>query len=86
MRTGTKLNDGGPYRNMLFASVTYTTTWRASAGWAVFPGLKRWAEWHEVKASLGCFIAPDGLKNLAQGFNPGKHSIKRFALKGREMA
>ena len=33
-----------------------------------------------------CFIAPEGLKNLAQGFNPGKHPIKRFALKGREMA
>jgi hypothetical protein len=30
--------------------------------------------------------APEGLKNLAQGFNPGKHPIKRFALKGREMA
>jgi hypothetical protein len=23
MRTGTKLNDGAPYRNMFFASVTY---------------------------------------------------------------
>ena len=33
-----------------------------------------------------CFIAPEGLKNLAQGFNPGKHPIKRFALKGQEMA
>jgi hypothetical protein len=42
-------------------------------------------EWHEVKA-VYCFIAPEGLKNLAQGFNPGKHPIKRFALKGREMA
>jgi hypothetical protein len=31
-------------------------------------------------------FAPEGLKNLAQGFNPGKHPIKRFALKGREMA
>ena len=31
-------------------------------------------------------IAPEGLKNLAQGFNPGKHPRKRFALKGREMA
>jgi hypothetical protein len=30
--------------------------------------------------------APEGLKNLAQGFNPGKHPIKLFALKGREMA
>jgi hypothetical protein len=45
-------------------------------------------EWHEVKASLGGFLfyRPEGLKNLAQGFNPGKHPIKRFALKGREMA
>ena len=23
-----------------------------------------------------CFIAPEGLKNLAQGFNPGKHTNK----------
>jgi hypothetical protein len=28
-------------------------------------------EWRYVKASLGCFIAAKGLKNLAQGFNPG---------------
>ena len=63
MRTGTKLNDGGPYRNMFFASVTYNN-------------------------DLAPFqvAAPEGLKNLAQGFNPGKHPIKRFALKGREMA
>ena len=27
-----------------------------------------------------CLIAPEGLKNLAQGFNPEKHPIKRFAL------
>jgi hypothetical protein len=38
-----------------------------------------------VKAILGCFIAPKGLKNLAQGFNPGNHQAKRFALKGREI-
>ena len=50
-------------------------------------------EWDEDKASLGGLLfycpggaAPEGLKNLAQGFNPGKHPIKRFALKGREMA
>ena len=39
MRTGPKLNDGGPYRNMFFASVTYnndlTPFQGASAGWAV---------------------------------------------------
>jgi len=39
MRTGTKLNDGGPYRNMFFASVTYNNDLApfqgASAGWAV---------------------------------------------------
>ena len=39
MRIGTKLNDGGPYRNMFFASVTYnndlTPFQGASAGWAV---------------------------------------------------
>jgi hypothetical protein len=39
MRTGTKLNDGRPYRNMFFASVTYNNDLApfqgASAGWAV---------------------------------------------------
>jgi hypothetical protein len=39
MRTGTKLNDGGPYRNMFFESVTYNNDLApfqgASAGWAV---------------------------------------------------
>jgi hypothetical protein len=39
MRTGTKLNDGGPYRNMFFKSVTYNNDLApfqgASAGWAV---------------------------------------------------
>ena len=35
---------------------------------------------------VASILAPKGLKNLAQGFNPGKHPIKRFALKGREMA
>jgi hypothetical protein len=39
MRTGTKLNDGGPYRNMFFVSVTYNNDLApfqgASAGWAV---------------------------------------------------
>jgi hypothetical protein len=29
--------------------------------------------------------APKGLKNLAQGFNPGNHQASRFALKGREI-
>jgi hypothetical protein len=32
---------------------------------------KPWAEWREVKASLGRFIAPKGLYDSAQGFNPG---------------
>jgi hypothetical protein len=39
MRTGTKLNDGRPYRNMFFAPVTYNNDLApfqgASAGWAV---------------------------------------------------
>jgi hypothetical protein len=47
MRTGTKLNDDGPYRNMFFASVTYDNDLApfqgASAGWR-FPGLKPWAK------------------------------------------
>jgi hypothetical protein len=30
--------------------------------------------------------APKGLKNLAQGFNPGNRPMERFALKGREIA
>jgi hypothetical protein len=29
--------------------------------------------------------APKGLEDSAQGFNPGKYSITRFALKGREL-
>jgi len=39
MRTGTKLNDSGPYRNIFFASVTYNNDLApfqgVSAGWAV---------------------------------------------------
>jgi hypothetical protein len=39
MRIGTKLNDGWPYKNMFFASVTYNNDLApfqgASAGWAV---------------------------------------------------
>ena len=42
-------------------------------------------EWREVEADLGCFVAPKGLKNLAQGFNPGNYQVRRFALKGREI-
>ena len=30
-------------------------------------------------------FAPKGLKDSAQGFNPGNHPNKWFALKGREM-
>ena len=30
-------------------------------------------------------FAPTGLEDSAQGFNPGKYPLKRFALKGREM-
>jgi hypothetical protein len=35
----------------------------------------------------GDFVAPKpkGLYDSAQGFNPGNHPLKRFALKGREM-
>ena len=47
MRTNTKLGDGGPYVNMFFASVSYTSDLApfqgASPGWR-FPGLKPWAE------------------------------------------
>ena len=39
MRIGTKWNDGGPSKNMFFASVTYNNDLApfqgASAGWAV---------------------------------------------------
>jgi hypothetical protein len=34
---------------------------------------------------IGQFVAPKGLDDSAQGFNPGNHPIKRFALKGREI-
>jgi hypothetical protein len=47
MRTGIKLNDGEPYRNTFFASVTYNNDLApfqgASAG-GRFPGLKPWAK------------------------------------------
>jgi hypothetical protein len=42
-------------------------------------------EWREDKVCLRCF-APEGLQDSAQGFNPGKRPVKRFALKGREIA
>jgi hypothetical protein len=29
------------------------------------------SEWHEDKEHLGRFIAPEGLEDSAQGFNPG---------------
>ena len=32
-------------------------------------------EWREDKQNLGRSIAPEGLQDSAQGFNPGKHSI-----------
>ena len=37
-------------------------------------------EWAKIRLfyAVYCFIAPQGLKNLAQGFNPGKHPIERF--------
>ena len=31
------------------------------------------------------FYCPEGHENLAQGFNPGNHQVRRFALKGREI-
>jgi len=34
------------------------------------------------QADFECFIALNELKNLAQGFNPGNHQVRRFALKG----
>jgi hypothetical protein len=39
---------------------------------------------HEDKDGLGRFIAPEGLQDSAQGFNPGNLKINEFALKGRE--
>jgi hypothetical protein len=41
-------------------------------------------EWHEVKTVFGMSFASKRLHDLAQGFNPGNHSKKQFALKGRE--
>jgi hypothetical protein len=31
------------------------------------------------------FYCPEGAEELAQGFNPGNHPVRRFALKGREI-
>jgi hypothetical protein len=38
-----------------------------------------------IKQNFERSLAPDGLQDSAQGFNPGDPSLKRFALKGREM-
>jgi hypothetical protein len=42
-------------------------------------------EWREDKQDLGWFIAPEGLQDLAQGFNPGNRPTRRRALKGRQV-
>ena len=42
-------------------------------------------EWHKDKEHLGRFIAPEGLEDSAQGFNPGNRPPGRRALKGRQM-
>ena len=42
-------------------------------------------EWHEDKEHLGRFIAPEGLEDSAQGFNPGNRPPGRRALKGRQI-
>jgi hypothetical protein len=39
-------------------------------------------EWREVKADLGCFITPKGLKNLTQGFKPWELSSKAIRPEG----
>jgi hypothetical protein len=72
MRTGTKLNDCGPYRNMFFASVTMTwRPFRARRPGGRFPRLKPWAERREDKECMGSFRPEtEGHGNLAQDFNP----------------
>ena len=39
----------------------------------------------KIRAGLGRFIAPEGLQDSAQGFNPGNHPPGRRALKGRQI-
>jgi hypothetical protein len=34
---------------------------------------------------FGTIIAPKGLYDSAQGFNPGNHRVRGFALKGQEI-
>jgi hypothetical protein len=43
-----------------------------------------WVEWREDKQNFYRSIPPGGLQDSAQGFNPGNHPNRRFALKGRE--
>jgi hypothetical protein len=41
---------------------------------------------HPQLSVIALFFAPQGLKNLAQGFNPGNYPINRFRPEGaREM-
>ena len=51
-------------------------------GCMIQPRVKPWAEWREDKQNLQRSIAPEGLQDSAQGFNPGNHSIERFRPEG----
>src|ERR1700720_1131011 len=39
----------------------------------------------KIRSTLGRFIAPEGLEDSAQGFNPGNRPAGRRALKGRQI-
>ena len=39
----------------------------------------------KIREHLGRFIAPEGLEDSAQGFNPGNRPAGRRALKGRQI-
>ena len=55
MRIGTRLNDGGPYKNMFFASVTYNNDlapFQGASPGGRFPGLKPRAKFFSPSGAI----------------------------------
>ena len=69
-------------------SLPFTEAERDLGSWAKAP-VGQNVSWRGARIQRGLLRpggpAPKGLKDSAQGFNPGNPRNKRFALKGREM-
>ena len=65
--------------------------WFAAAGRDLPEGVEELSlgvtgvEWHEVKEDLARFVAPKKGYRTQPRVNPGKHRVRGFALKGREI-